>query len=386
MKAGIAILTLAYVLSQFYRAFLAVLAPVLTDDLGLSNADLSRASGIWFLSFAAMQIPVGWALDRIGPRRTAAGLLGIAGGGGATVFAVATAGWQIDLAMALIGAGCAPVLMANYYIFARIYRPAVFATLAGVLVGVGSLGNIAASVPLGFAADVLGWRGAMAGLAAITVATGLGAWVVVRDPEALGDGPRGSLLDILRLPAIWFIAPMMLVNYAPAAGLRGLWAGPYVADTYGAEMVGTVTLVMGLAMIAGNFAYGPLDRVFGTRKWVVLTGNLLGAMACAAMWLVPVPGLVMATVLLAVIGALGSSYAVCVAHGRGFFPPGLVGRGVTLLNLFSIGGVALMQFASGPVFEAAGGGVAGYQALFGVFALTLLAGCAIYAFAPDSTD
>lgn len=385
MKAGIALLTLAYVLSQFYRAFLAVLAPALTEDLGLSNADLSRASGIFFLSFAAMQIPVGWALDRIGPRRTAAGLLCLAGGGGAALFAAATAGWQIDLAMALIGAGCAPVLMANYYIFARIYRPAVFATLAGVLMGVGSLGNIAASVPLGLAAEGLGWRGAMAGLAAITVATGAAAWGLVRDPEALGDGPRGSLLDILRIPAMWFIAPMMLVNYAPAAGLRGLWAGPYVADTYGAELVGAVTLAMGLAMIAGNFAYGPLDRVFGTRKWVVMGGNLLGAAACGAMWLVPAPGVIQATVLLAVIGALGSSYAMCIAHGRAFFPPGLVGRGVTLLNLFSIGGVSLMQFATGPVFEAAGGGVAGYRALFGVFALVLLAGCAIYAFSEDST-
>lgn len=386
MKAGIAILTLAYVLSQFYRAFLAVLAPALTDDLGLTNADLSRASGIWFLSFAAMQIPVGWALDRLGPRRTAAALLGVAGGGGAALFATATAGWQIDLAMGLIGAGCAPVLMASFYIFARIYRPAVFATLAGVLVGVGSLGNIAASVPLGVAAEAVGWRGAMWTLSAVTLVTGLGAWAFVRDPEALGDGPRGSLLDILRIPAIWFIAPMMMVNYAPAAGLRGLWAGPYVADNYGVELVGAVTLVMGLAMIAGNFAYGPLDRVFGTRKWVVLIGNLLGAAACGILWLVPVPDIVMATVLLAVIGALGSSYAVGIAHGRAFFPPGLVGRGVTLLNLFSIGGVGLMQFATGPVFEAAGGGVAGYRALFGVFALALLAGCAIYAFSRDSTD
>ena len=386
MKAGIATLTLAYVLSQFYRAFLAVLAPMLTADLGITNADLSRASGIWFLVFAAMQIPVGWALDRVGPRRTAAVLLGLAGGGGAALFAVATTGWQVDLAMGLIGAGCAPVLMANYYIFARIYRPAVFATLAGVLVGVGSLGNIAASVPLGFAAEAVGWRGAMWALSALTVATGAGCWLMVRDPDALGDGPRGSLLDILRLPAMWFIAPMMLVNYAPAAGLRGLWAGPYVADNYGAELVGTVTLVMGLAMIAGNFAYGPLDRVFGTRKWVVLTGNLLGALACGALWLVPVPGVAMATLLLAAIGALGSSYAVGIAHGRAFFPPRLVGRGVTLLNLFSIGGVGLMQFATGPIFEAAGGGVAGYQALFGTFALALLAGCAIYAFAPDNRD
>ncbi|WGH77407.1 MFS transporter [Jannaschia ovalis] len=386
MKLGIAVLTLAYVLSQFYRAFLAVLSPELTAELGVSASQLSRASGIWFLAFAAMQIPVGWALDRVGPRRTAAGLLTLAGGGGAALFATAQAGWQIDLAMGLIGVGCAPVLMASYYIFARTFRPAVFATLAATLVGVGSLGNIAASVPLSWAAEAMGWRGALWALAAITAAVGAVTWFAVRDPEAADGAEDGSLLDVLKIPAFWAILPMMLVNYAPAAGLRGLWAGPYVAEFYGPQFVGTVTLIMGLAMIAGNFVYGPLDRLTGTRKGVVLGGNLMGAAVLACLWWVPVPGLWTAAAALALVGALGSSYAVGVAHGRAFVPAHLTGRGVTLLNLFSIGGVGAMQFATGPVFEAAGGGVEGYRMLFGLFALALAAGCAIYAFAPDKTD
>ncbi|UWQ18087.1 MFS transporter [Jannaschia sp. M317] len=386
MKAGLAVLTLGYVLSQFYRAFLAVLAPDLTADLGVTAAQLSRASGIWFLTFAAMQIPVGWALDRIGPRRTAAVLLGVAGGGGAALFATATSGWQIEVAMGLIGIGCAPVLMASYYIFARTFRPALFATLAASLVAVGSLGNIAASIPLSWAAEAIGWRGALIGLSGLTVVSAISIWIVVRDPETVSGTERGSLLDVLKIPAFWAILPMLLVNYAPAAGLRGLWAGPYVADTYGPEYVGTVTLIMAAAMIAGNFIYGPLDRLTGTRKGVVLGGNLMGVVILAALWAMPAPGLWVATILLAAVGAFGSSYAVAVAHGRAFVPAHLTGRGVTLLNLFSIGGVGVMQFATGPLYERAGGGVAGYQALFGVFALALLAGCLVYAFAPDSTD
>ena len=57
MRIGIAALILAYVLSQFYRAFLAVLTPVLKADLGVTAADLASASGWWFLAFAAMQVP-----------------------------------------------------------------------------------------------------------------------------------------------------------------------------------------------------------------------------------------------------------------------------------------------------------------------------------------
>ncbi|HRK43328.1 MAG TPA: MFS transporter, partial [Gemmobacter sp.] len=69
MWAGIACLIAGYVLSQFYRAFLAVLTPVLKADLGAGAEDLAAASSLWFLAFAAMQVPVGIALDTVGPRK-----------------------------------------------------------------------------------------------------------------------------------------------------------------------------------------------------------------------------------------------------------------------------------------------------------------------------
>ena len=88
MKAGIVCLALGYVLSQFYRAFLAVMAPYLEADIGAGPEVLAFANGLWFLVFAAMQIPVGEALDRIGPRLTASVLFAIGGAGGAVVFAL----------------------------------------------------------------------------------------------------------------------------------------------------------------------------------------------------------------------------------------------------------------------------------------------------------
>jgi hypothetical protein len=44
----------------------------------------------------------------------------------------------IKIAMALIGVGCSPVLMASYFIFARSFSPAVFGTLAAMTIGIGS--------------------------------------------------------------------------------------------------------------------------------------------------------------------------------------------------------------------------------------------------------
>ena len=391
MPIGLIALVLGYVLSQFYRAFLAVLSPVLDAEIGAGPEDLAMASGLWFVTFAAMQVPVGWALDHIGPRRTASVLLGLGGAGGAALMAVAQGPGMISVAMVLIGIGCSPVLMASYYILARDFPAAAFATFAGMIIGVGSLGNIGAALPLAWAVEAMGWRETMWVMAAITLAVAALLMALVRDPARLEGGTRGSFLDLLRIPALWLIFPVMLVNYAPAAGIRGLWIGPYLQDVFGADVtrIGTATLVMGLAMVAGNMIYGPMDRVFGTRKWVVTGGNAMGALCLGALWLWPASGEWAVIALMSAIGFFGASFAVIMAHGRSFIPAHHVGRGISLMNLFGIGGAGIMQFSSGPIFLSLSEDATpaeAYGQLFGLFAIAIVLGLVVYLFSRDRTD
>ncbi len=392
MRAGIAFLVAGYTLSQFYRAFLAVLTPALKADIGATAGDLAISLGLWFLTFALMQIPVGIALDRIGPRRTAAVLLGVGGAGGATAFALAQGPWAIHLGMILTGIGCSPVLMAAYFIFARSFPAAIFGTLAGAIIGVGSLGNILSAAPLATVVDILGWRQTMWATAAVTLAVAAGIAVFVRDPARLDrtGEPKGGLADILRIPGFWAILPLMAVAYAPAAAIRGLWAGPYLGGVYGADAagIGRATLVMGLAMVAGNFAYGPMDRLIRSWKTVVGGGTILCALALAALALWPDAGFWTSAALLAAVGFFGASFPAIMAHGRAFLPPHLMGRGVTFLNMFGIGGAGILQFVSRPVYGAAASGppAAAFSTIFLFFLVPLFVGLALYVFSRDAPE
>lgn len=389
MSPGILLLGLAYVLSQFFRAFLAVLTPALGRDIGATPDDLAFASGLWFLTFAAMQIPVGWALDTIGPRKTAAALLLVGGGGGAAVFALATSAAHINIAMALIGIGCAPVLMASYYIFAREYPPAQFAVLASVMVGLGSLGNLVASYPMALAADTMGWRAALWGLGGISALVALGILIFVRDPARIDGEAKGSLAELFRMRVLWFIFPLMGVSYAISGALRGLWIGPYLSEVFDATtgMIGQATLFMGIAMILGTLAYGPLDRILGSRKWMIVGGTVFTLLPALTLIVLPGQNLWLSIALFCAIGFFGATYPVIMAHGRSFLPPHLIGRGVTMLNLFSIGGVGLLQFFSGRVYRGALPAETPtdpYVAVYLLFAICLTAGLAIYLFSRDS--
>ena len=396
MRAGIVTLILGYVLSQFYRAFLAVLTPVLEADLGATKADLATASGAWFLAFALMQLPVGEALDRIGPRMTTAAAL-LVGAVGAGLFAMAQSSGTLVWAMVLIGVGCSPVLMASYFIFARQFSPAVFGTLAGITIGIGSLGTIGASLPLTMAVEEFGWRGTVWGLAVVTGLAGLVVAALVRDPPRVAQGGGGSVLTLLKMPALWPVFIMMIVCYAPAAGLRGLWLGPYFTDVHGFTRpeVGQASLWMGISMVLGSFAYGPLDRWLGTRKWVIFTGNALLLACLAALWLLPqaTPGL--ATLLFVGVGFFGATFPIVMAHGRAFLPPQLTGRGVALINLCGIGSAGVMQLLTGRLHSvlALPEGLANsalpvtpYLGLFLFYTLFLGVGLAIYLFSEDRTD
>jgi sugar phosphate permease len=392
--AGIAALAIGYVLSQFYRSFLAVLTPVLTSELGMTKVQLSAASGAWFITFALMQFAVGVSLDRFGPRRTASILLAVGAGSGAFLFSIATAPWMIIAAMALIGIGCSPVLMGVVFIYAHNFSPARLAVLASWTIAFGTAGNVIGAAPLANAAEAFGWRPAIAALGIFTLLTAAAVAIFVRDPaEPEGTAKASSgfagYAELFRLRTLWPIMPLTALNYAPATGIRGLWSGPYLADVYGADslVIGQVTMFMALAMVGGAFLYGPLDTIFKTRKWVAVGGNSLTVLTLLYLALHPAAGLTATTILFIIIGLCGGSYGLLMAHARAFVPKHLTGRGVTLMNFFSIGGVGVMQFATGGVVTASyvpDDPAAAYAALFLFYVFAVGLAVLLYLFAHDA--
>src|SRR5216684_4978824 len=58
-----------YYIAYLFRTINAVMAAPLATELGLGADDLGLLTSVYFLTFAAAQIPIGILLDRFGPRR-----------------------------------------------------------------------------------------------------------------------------------------------------------------------------------------------------------------------------------------------------------------------------------------------------------------------------
>lgn len=390
-----ATLAAAYSLSQFFRAANAVIAPDLKAELHLAPDDLGLLTGIFFLVFAACQIPVGISLDRFGARLTMGLTMGMAVAGTA-LFAASDALAGLTLARALLGLGSCCLLMGPLVVIARWYPPERFTQLTAVIIGIGTLGNLVATAPLAHVAAAIGWRGAFWLMTAITATVTAAVWVMVRDappgtaPPAGGRESLRQLLvgvgDVFRLPGIVPILPIYASGYAVTIAILGLWGGPYLHEVHGLDgpARGNVLLVMAGATALGYFTTSSLDRRFDTRKGIVLVGGAINLACLGLLIAMSTPPLWLITVVLGVLGYTSSYFAAMMAHGRGLLPPRLLGRGLTVLNMANILGVSAVQFLSGwliasltPAGQAAPEHA--YRLAFALFAACLGISLVIYA-------
>ena len=171
---------LGYYLSYLLRTVNAVISPDLTSDLGLSAADLGLLTSAYFLTFGAVQIPLGIALDRYGPKRVE-GVLLLLAAIGAAAFAMGDTLGQLGLARGLIGLGVSACLMAGLKGFAMWYPPERQSSMTGYIMAAGAMGALTASMPLEALLPILGWRGIFWGIA--VVAAGVSLFIFVSLPN-----------------------------------------------------------------------------------------------------------------------------------------------------------------------------------------------------------
>lgn len=342
--------TSAYFMSYFYRSTNAVIAPDLVADVGLSAAQLGLMTSLFFAAFAAMQIPLGIGLDRWGPRWVTP-ILMMSTVAGSVVFAVATAFGGLALGRALIGAGMAGVLMGSLKMFSQWFPAKRFATVSGLLVGIGSFGALFAATPLAWLNQTIGWRNVFLVGAVLTAlfAVAIMLWTRNTPPGVAwtgGSDQQGSLRDVAGNAHIWRIIPITFFVAGTLMSFQGLWAGPYLFDIYGLDKIGAGNVLLALG-VGTTFGFGgsgwACDRFGLARTMAVVSAVFVASQFALALR----PPLAMVAVLYFIFGLTGGFNVMFMAQARTLFPLAMTGKAVTFVNLFGIGGTFLLQWFIG---------------------------------------
>ena len=343
-------------MSYVFRMVNAVLAPTLAAEFGLSAAGLGLLSSVYFLAFALVQLPVGVALDRFGPRRVNAALLLVAVAGGAW-FAAAESAAAAIAARALIGLGVSACLMAALTAFVLWYPPERISTMTGIAFSAGAVGAMTATVPLELLLRAWGWREAFMLIVGVTAALSLVFWFWVperretRRGEPLADQLR-SLGALLKDPVFLRFAIPLGASQSAAVALQTLWIATWLRDVAGwnpAE-VARGLLAVNMSMIVGYMAFGRAADAWQRRGRSALP-LLAGGVALSSVSL----GLIILGLHWMALWCVfvGAGTAVVLAYsllGRRY-PKAMAGRVNTAVNVVGFIGMFGGQWGIGVVLD-----------------------------------
>ncbi|MCW5731821.1 MAG: MFS transporter [Alphaproteobacteria bacterium] len=356
-----------YFLSYLFRSVNAIIAPDLTRELGLSPADLGLLTSAYFLSFACMQLPLGIAMDRFGPRRVQACFL-LSAALGALVFGLGQDKLTLLAGRALIGIGVAGGLMTSFKAIVLWFPASRWPLVNGCFMAMGGLGALSATQPVEWALGLTDWRGIFFVLAAITLAVALTIFLVVPEKPASGRPVPlreqiASLRMIYRDPLFWCIAPCGIFSMASTMAIQGLWAGPWLADVAALPRadVARHLLVLTAAMTAGFVLTGALADFLARRGFGIYRTMSLGVVLILSVQLLLVlqvaPG---AYWVWALFGLTANVTVLCYPILSRHFPTEYAGRANSALNLPVFAAAFALQYAIGGIIglwpTTAGGG------------------------------
>jgi MFS family permease len=342
-----------YYLSYLFRSINALIASDLVAELEINAADLGLLTSVYFLVFAAVQLPFGVLLDRYGPKTIQSALLLLASSG-ALIFALADGLIGLIVGRAVLSLGVALALMAGFKAIVLWFPPERILLVNGWYVTLGALGAVTATAPAEFIVQTLGWRGLFALLAGMSALAAL--LLLLAAPECQQSSPvrraapAAGLWAIYRDFRFWRMAPLSAIGIGTSWSLQGLWAAPWLRDVTGLDRVGVVDhlSIMAFAVCTSALLLGVVAKWLRRRgiktEWVLAgaLGVSMGAQA-ALLFECPLPSYL----LWSLIAAAGAVTVLSFAILTEYFPKEMSGRANAALNILHVGIAFLLQTGTG---------------------------------------
>ena len=345
-----------YFISALLRAITATLSPLLTSDFNLNAGDLGLLAGGYFLGFASMQIPLGYLLDKHGPKKIVSSFLLIAIIG-TVAFALAQSFSGLLISRILIGVGVSACLMGpltGYRIwYADEYQQRANAWMLMVL----SMGIVFSTLPVQLLLPIIGWRwifGLIAFLIIFVVILTLLFIPSWKRKDNNYEKNAGSLSDVWKSKFFRSTIPLGLFNYGGLVAIQTLWAGPWMVRVAGYTPLESATglfwinTTMLIAFFVFGYALPKITKLGLETMQLMKIGLPISYLALLAIIILGEnAGAIHFTIyLLTSIVLTLTQPAVALS-----FPTSLAGKSLTSFNLLIFAGTFVMQWGIGLIID-----------------------------------
>ena len=349
-----------FFISNLLRSITATLTPILTTEFNLSAGNLGLLAGGYFIGFAIMQIPVGFLLDKHGPKKIISSFLVIAII--ATLsFALAKTFAGLLISRIFIGVGVSACMMGpltGYRVwFAEKYQQRANSWMLMVA----NLGFVSSTLPVQILLPEIGWRSIFGLIAILTLLSIILILMFIpnwnKTDETLKKENLSALSEIWKNKFFISLIPIAFINYGGIQAIQTLWAGPWMLEVAGYNAIQSATGLfwINITMLIAFLFWGyilPKIESFGVDSIKIIKIGLpisyivlfliiyLGQKAGATLF---------ALYILASIVISLTQPAIALT-----FAKNLAGKSLTSFNVFLFSGTFFMQWGIGLIIDFCG--------------------------------
>lgn len=353
-------------LFYFYECLLQVSPSVMSHELmrdfSVTGQTLGILSGVYFYSYAAMQIPGGVLMDYFGPHR----LLTLA----TIVCAVSTIAFGMTdnffmacVARLMIGFGSAFAAVGTMKLAANWFPAQRFALLTGLMVTLGMLGAIGGEAPLALLIDSFGWRHSMLIMGSIGLVLSLLLVIIAQDtPKNPETAPHAhheeehlipSLLALMKNKQLWLVACYGGLVYMATPVFCGLWGVPFLMSKM---MITKNTAANYISLVFVGWAiasplWGIYSNRIGMRKPPMYIG-CIGALLCSTLFIfAPINTPLYMEILLFAFGIFSAGFLPAFSVAKELCNKKYVATGLSFMNMMNMIGIAIAQPLIGYILD-----------------------------------
>ena len=350
----IILLSSIYFISQFSRASLGVVIIDVAADLNLNSEQIGRLGGVFFLSFALTQVPLGIILDAFNPVKIIIYMMFIIFTG-FFLFGVADNFTLLILARILQGVGCGVCLMGPLVVLTKIVKVKDFSLYSGIVMGLGGLGALFATEPFFYIVSQIGWKLAFNYFSFLILFLIFLLYLFPKE-EKLETKSKTNLnfkafKKILFNKNFLLMLPMSMFGYASAAFILTLWGGRYLSTVHN-YTIGSISLnlmFMALFWTIGSFSYGYIEKKINNKKLIISFSSIMMAFLISLLCISIISSKIFFLILFCFLGFFGAFTIILMSHYRVLFEEAIIGKVLTTANLFNFFGVFLTQWLTGVI-------------------------------------
>ena len=347
----------AFFISNLLRSIIATLSPILTSEFNLTAGNLGLLAGGYFLGFTCMQIPLGFLLDKHGPKKIVSSFLIIAIVGTAS-FALAQNFASLLISRVFIGIGVSACMMGpltGYRIwFADEYQQRANSWMLMVA----NIGFVFSTLPVQILLPIIGWRWIFVGITFLIIISIV--FILLFIPswdhkfEKDENKPEGKLSDIWSNKFFKSAIPLGFFNYGGMYAIQTLWAGPWMVRVTGYSPLESAIGLFWINFIAliGFFVWGyiqPKISKYGLNSFKLMKFGL------------PISYLVFLSIIM--IGSKAGAFLLTIYILTSIvltlsqpavalsFPKHLAGKSLTSFNFVIFLGTFTMQWGMGLIID-----------------------------------